>query len=84
MQIEIVSVHRDRRIRELDDQLDAIPLGPRGELQQWMLVKTKLSKDTFQAKVGGIRHGLILAEGRAESDRQDGSARLVEEPDRPS
>jgi hypothetical protein len=39
MKIEVVSVHRHRRILELDDQFDAITLSSGGELQQGMLIK---------------------------------------------
>jgi hypothetical protein len=44
MQIEVVSVHRDRWILELDDQLHAIALRASGEIEQRVLVETELSK----------------------------------------
>jgi hypothetical protein len=33
MQVEIISVYRDRRVLELDDQFDAVAFGARGEIE---------------------------------------------------
>ena len=40
MHVEIISVHRDGRILELNDEFYAIALGASREVEQWMLVKT--------------------------------------------
>ena len=55
MQIEIIGVDWDIGILELDDDLDSVAFGPRGEVQQRMLVQAQLSEDALQA--GGRRIG---------------------------
>ncbi len=39
MEIEVISVHRNRFIFELDDDLHAFSLSARREVQQWVFVK---------------------------------------------
>jgi len=38
MKFEIVGVHRDIRVLEIDDDLDSIVFVACGEIQQWMFV----------------------------------------------
>jgi hypothetical protein len=42
MEIEEVSVHRNRWIFELDDDFDPVPLLPSGKIQQRVLEEAKL------------------------------------------
>ena len=51
MQVEIISVHRDGRILELDDELYAIALGASREIQQRMLVETQLSENASRRRI---------------------------------
>ena len=60
MQIEIVSVHRNRFILELDDDLDPFALAPRREVQQRVFVQPQLRKHALQANLGGTWHRRIL------------------------
>ena len=62
MHVEIVSVHRNRRVPELDDEFDAFSLGAGGKVQQWMFVEAKLGLDAVKAGAGGIGHAPILPE----------------------
>ena len=48
MQIEIIRVHRDGRILELNDEFYSIALGASREVEQWMLVKTQLGENAVQ------------------------------------
>jgi hypothetical protein len=60
MQVEVISVHRNGRILELDDELHAIALGASREIQQWMLVESQLSQDAFQAWIAAFGHKCIV------------------------
>ncbi len=62
VEIEIVRVHGHRFILELDDDLNAFPLGARREVQQRMLVQAELGKDAVEARNFGFSHLAILAE----------------------
>jgi hypothetical protein len=67
MKIEIVDVHGDGFVFELDDDLDAVFLGARGEIQEGMLVEAELGLDAVEARVCTFGHARILAEGRGKS-----------------
>ena len=60
MHVEIVGVHRDGRILELDNQLHAFALGTCIEIQQRMLIQAELSKDAFEAGIGRRKHQPIM------------------------
>ena len=60
MEVEVVSVHRHRRILELDDQFNAVALGASGEIEQGVLVETKLSEDSFQTWIIALSHRCIV------------------------
>ncbi len=62
MEVEIISVQRDRRIFELDDDFDAVAFRARGKIQEGMLVQAELREDAVEASGGGFRHPWILAE----------------------
>ena len=62
MKLEIIGVYRNRRILELDDDFDAVSLCSRIEIEQGMLIKTKLGEDAIEASVGCLRHAFILME----------------------
>ena len=49
MQIEVVGMHRNALVFELDDDFDAIALGAGGEVQKRMFVKPKLSENAVQS-----------------------------------
>src|SRR6266702_6749139 len=50
VQVEIVSVHRNALVFELNDDLDALALGAGGEIQQWVLIQAQLREDAFGAR----------------------------------
>jgi hypothetical protein len=58
--LEVVSVHRDGRILELDDDFNPIIFVASGEVEQRMLVETQLSEHTSQAAVRITCHFLIV------------------------
>ena len=60
MEIEIVGVHGDGFVFELDDDLDAVSLGACGEVQERMLVKAELRQDAVEARVGRLGHLAIV------------------------
>ncbi len=60
VQIEVISVDRDRRILELDDQLNAVALGASGKIEQWMLLKSELGKDAFDPDMRTVDHKKIV------------------------
>ena len=62
VEIEIVGVHGNGFVFELDDDLDAVPLGARGKVQERMLVEAELSLDAVEARVCTFGHARILAE----------------------
>ena len=62
VEIEIVRMHGHGFILELDDDLNAFPLGARREVQQRMLVQAKLGKNAVEARNVGSTHLAILAE----------------------
>lgn len=62
MELEIVSVDGDVRILKLDDDLDAFALGTSGEVEQGMLVETKLGEHAVETAFGKFWHGMILIE----------------------
>jgi hypothetical protein len=49
MEIEIISVHRNRFIFEVDDDLDAFSLSARREVQQRVLIEAELREDAVEA-----------------------------------
>ena len=49
MQIEVVGVHRNAVILELDDDFDAIAFGVSGEVEKGMFIKPKLSENAVQS-----------------------------------
>ena len=49
MQIEIIGVHGNGRVFELDDDFHAFAFGARREVQQRMLVKAELGEDAIKA-----------------------------------
>jgi hypothetical protein len=63
MEIEIVGVHGDGFVLELDDDLDAVSFGAGGEIQERMLVEAELGEDAVEARVCTFGHARILAEG---------------------
>ena len=60
VQVEVIRVHRDRGVFELNDYFHAFALGARGEIQQRMLVETELGEDSVQAGGGGLGHRGIV------------------------
>ena len=60
VQVEIIRVHRDRGVFELDDDFHAFALGARGEVQQRMLVEAELGEDSVEAGGGGLGHRGIV------------------------
>ena len=60
MKFEVVGMHRDRRILEIDDDFHRFALGPRGEIEQRMLVEFQLRQHTFQPRSWLIGHLMIL------------------------
>jgi toxin YoeB len=63
MKIEIISVHRNGFIFELDDDLDTLPLGARGEVQERVLIEPELSENAIEARSCWI-HEKIVEHGR--------------------
>lgn len=65
VQVKIIGVHGNGRILELDDDLHALSLPARGEVQERVLVEAQLGKHAFQAAIGYLRHTTILADRSA-------------------
>ena len=69
VQLEIIGVHRYRRVLELDDHGHALPILARVKLQQRVLVAEQLPQHAVEARVGGkCRHFQLT--GQAISDQQ--------------
>ena len=49
MQVEVVGMHRNALVLELDDDFDAIALRVSGEVQKGMFVKPKLRENAVQS-----------------------------------
>ena len=62
MQIEVIGMNWNRSVLELYDDLDALALGLRGEIQQRMFVEPELSKHAVEAIAGRLRHTGIVKE----------------------
>lgn len=60
MKIEVVRVHGDRCVLELDDYFYAFAFGPGGEVQERMLVEAELGADSLEAGGGGFGHRGIV------------------------
>jgi hypothetical protein len=75
MKIEVIDVHGNGGVFELDYDLDAFGFGAGGERQQRMFVELELGLDAIEAWVRGFRHARILAEGRTEITTVLASAR---------
>jgi len=60
VQIEIVSMHGDGLIFELNNDLDALTFGASGEIQQRMLVETQLRENSVEAGTSRFRHSAIV------------------------
>jgi antitoxin YefM len=60
VKIEVVRVHRDGFIFELNDDFYALALGARGKVKQRMLVEAELGEDTIEASAGCFRHKWIV------------------------
>jgi len=59
--IEVVSMHRNGAVLELNNQLHTLAFGARREVHQGVLVEAQLRADSFQARVPVFGHGMILA-----------------------
>jgi len=51
MKFEVVGMHRDRRIPELNDDFNGLALDPRREIEQGVLVKFQLRQHTLKPRV---------------------------------
>lgn len=61
MKLKIISVHRNTRIFEFNDDFHALGLGARAEVEQRMFVQPELVQNALQTvAVGGGRHKPIL------------------------
>lgn len=60
MQIEVIGVDRDRRILELDDQLNPVTLGSRRKVEQRMVIEPQLFLHPLQPIVLRFRHPRIV------------------------
>jgi hypothetical protein len=60
MEIEIIGVHGDRGVLELDDDFYAFAFGAGGKVQQGMFVETELSEDAVEAREGSFGHRGIV------------------------
>jgi hypothetical protein len=60
VQLEIICMHRDGRILELNHDLHALTFAACGKVQQGMLIKLELSQYSIQARAAVIRHKTIL------------------------
>jgi hypothetical protein len=47
--LEVIGVHRNGRVLEFDDDLDAIIFVARTELKKRVFVETELSQDAFES-----------------------------------
>ena len=56
MQFEIISMHRDRGIFELNNDFYAIALAPSREVQQGMLIKPQLSEHPVEPSLRVLIH----------------------------
>ena len=82
MHFEIISVHGNRRVFELNDQLDAFTFGACREIQQRMLVESELSENPVEARGNGFRHANNCIPQRGETGMNP-SSHLIR-PDRRS
>jgi hypothetical protein len=60
VKIEIISVHRNGVVFELDNDFHPFPLGTRGEVQQGMFVEAQLCENAVKASGGGFGHKGIV------------------------
>ena len=74
MQVEKISVHRNRFIFELYDDFYAVAFRTRVEVQERMLIQTQLSKDAVEAGIVCVDHRGIVAEDDSIERRRDESA----------
>jgi len=51
MKFEVVGMHRDWRIPEVDDDFNGLALDPRREIEQGVLVKFQLLQHTLKPRV---------------------------------
>jgi len=60
MELEVVSMHGNRRILEGYDEFYSLPFRARIEIEQWVLVETELFEDTVEAGATGFGHPKIV------------------------
>jgi hypothetical protein len=60
VEFEIIGMHGNRGVFELDDQFNAFAFGAGGEVQQRMLVEAELGQDSVEARGGGFGHSGIV------------------------
>ena len=51
MEVEVIGVHGNGFVFELDDDFNALALGARGEVQKWMFVEPQLGEDTIKSNI---------------------------------
>lgn len=56
VQVEIVSMHGNALVFELDDDLHAVAFSACRKGQEGMFVKTKLRENALEARITGFRH----------------------------
>ena len=61
MKLEVIGVHWDRRIPEVDDDFYGFALGAGGKMEQWVLVQFQLRQNALKPRVCRIAHNLILS-----------------------
>jgi hypothetical protein len=60
VEIEIIGMHGNGRVFELDDDFHPFALRTRGKVQQRMLVELQLGENAVEARVRGFRHRMIV------------------------
>jgi len=65
VKIEVIGVDRDGRILELDHQFYAVALRASGKIEQWMLVKSELREDAFDADLRTVVHKKIVFDNQS-------------------
>jgi hypothetical protein len=60
MKIEVVGMHGERWVSELDNHFYTVAFGARGKIQQRVLVEAELGEDAVEAGIRGFRHQIIV------------------------
>jgi len=78
MELEVVGMHGDTRILELNDDFHSLAFSLSGKIEQRVLIQPELGKNAIQSGIAYGRHASILTERKTKPQRTQRTRRKTE------